>query len=318
MANELSTGTSFASLFGPSGIITKTGTPVGQTPVTVYQSDGATLATLYTDQTRVATASNPVNTDTYGNLTFYTNPGIYVLSFSIGGVANAQTVQVAPWYSNDAWNVVNDTADSGGSAFAPLSGDSRICNAAAGNATYTLPAAAQGSRLLFTRTDATGSTCVLNAPSGTVILGPALGSGSPSFSLRLQGQSVELHGDGTNFHVVGGGSGGGELAFGSRVAITTANTWQTVASYTPDAAGRFLVGATLEIPSGGASAAVQVTFTDEGGAQTVVIYPTGQGTLAQGVWSSLTPLIDANAAAIAVQVQSSSTATLATAMLRAA
>ncbi len=50
----------------------------------------------------------PVNTDSYNNLAFYANPGVYVPAYSVGAIANTPNVQVAPLYSDDGWSLVND------------------------------------------------------------------------------------------------------------------------------------------------------------------------------------------------------------------
>ena len=91
-----------AGLYGPNAILGSTGTPFASGSVQVYQSDGMTAATLYTDQTMGTGAANPTTCDSYGNLHFYAQPGIYVLSFTIGGTPTTLTVQVLPWYTNTA------------------------------------------------------------------------------------------------------------------------------------------------------------------------------------------------------------------------
>lgn len=312
MANLLSTGTAFAGLFGPDAILGQNGAPAPTTAVTVYQSDGTTLATLYTSQTKVTTASNPVNTDNYGNLTFYTDPGIYVLSFIVGGVASTKTVEVGPWYTDGAWNVYAETA-----AVTANSGDSVLANASSAAFAVTTPAPVVGARLLVTKTDSSGNAVSITTPTG-VIDGPTgiTGIGTATIQLGTQGESAEIHCDGTNWHLVGGGGGGGgELAGASRVAITAANTWQTIATYTPSAAARFLAQVYLTVPTGGATIAVQVTYADQDGAQTLPIL-TSQAQAA-GKWSSLPAFFDAvSGTAIDVQVQSSViTTTLATAAI---
>jgi hypothetical protein len=87
-------------MYGPNAILGSTGTPFASGSVEVYQSDGMTAATLYTDQTMGTGAANPTTCDSYGNLHFYAQPGIYVLSFTIGGTPTTLTVQVLPWYTN--------------------------------------------------------------------------------------------------------------------------------------------------------------------------------------------------------------------------
>lgn len=206
MANLLSTGTAFAGLFGPDAILGQNGAPAPTTAVTVYQSDGTTLATLYTSQTKVTTASNPVNTDNYGNLTFYTDPGIYVLSFIVGGVASTKTVEVGPWYTDGAWNVYAETA-----AVTANSGDSVLANASSAAFAVTTPAPVVGARLLVTKTDSSANAVSITTPTG-VIDGPTgiTGIGTATIQLGTQGESAEIHCDGTNWHVVG--SAGASLA----------------------------------------------------------------------------------------------------------
>ena len=169
MANLLSTGTGFAGLWGPNAILTASGSPVVNTPVTVYQSDGVTLATLYTNQTRAIAGANPINTDSFGNLSFYASPGIYILSFNVGGVVTTNTIEVQPWYTDGVWNVVGDTAVSGGSTFSPLSGDLRSANATSGNITYNLPGnPSVGMAIAITRTDSTNNTVTVSGGTRNV------------------------------------------------------------------------------------------------------------------------------------------------------
>ena len=89
-----------AGLYGPEAILGVTGTPATSTPVTVYIHGTTTVASLYTDQTKGTAAANPVDTDSYGNLVFYAVPGLYDLSFTVGGVATTKTVLVEPWYTD--------------------------------------------------------------------------------------------------------------------------------------------------------------------------------------------------------------------------
>jgi len=88
-----------AGLYGPNAILGSNGVPAPSTPVTVYLHGTTTAASLYTDQTGGTAATNPVNTDTLGNLSFYAAPGLYDLSFTVGGVASTLTVEVVPYYS---------------------------------------------------------------------------------------------------------------------------------------------------------------------------------------------------------------------------
>lgn len=314
MTTLLSPNTASAGLWGPEAIMSATG-PIPQAslplPVSVYQSDGTTLASLYTSQTKAAAGPNPVNTDAYGNLTFYTDPGIYVLSVNVGGILSTRTVQVNPFYEDGAWNVVIDTASA-----SPLPGDCRLANASTAAITETLPSPVIGTRLRIVKTDSSGNAVTVTTPSG-VIQGPGLGGGSANYVISAQGAYVELFADGTNYHITGGaGGGGGEVAFTSRAAITTANTFQNGATFTPTQAGRYVAYVTFLIPSGGATVAAQVTYTMAGIAETGIIYPTGQGTVAQGAYSPPPFYFNSDAGtAITVQVQSGSTGTIVTTSL---
>jgi hypothetical protein len=162
------------------------------------------------------------------------------------------------------------------------------------------------------KTDASANTVTLSTPTGT-INGPS-GQSATTYVMNAQGAYVEVVGDGTNYDIVGGaGGGGGEVAKVERAAIVTANTYQNGATYTSTVQGRYLALVTFLVPSGGAAVAAEVTYTMDGLAQTAVIYPTGQGTVAQGAFSPVPLFLDVDAAtSITIQVQSSSTATLVT------
>jgi hypothetical protein len=90
----------YAGLYGPQTILDQTSKEAANIDVTVYESNGSTVASLYTDQTMGTAAANPAVTDTLGNLKFFAAPGEYVLAFSIGGVATSQTVTVDPWFTD--------------------------------------------------------------------------------------------------------------------------------------------------------------------------------------------------------------------------
>lgn len=106
---------------------------------------------------------------------------------------------------------------------------------------------------------------------------------------------------------------GGEVAYVSRAAIGTANTYQNGATYTTPKQARYVAYVTFLVPSGGATVAAQVTYTMAANAETATIYPTGQGTVAQGAFSPTPLYVDCDAAtAITIQVQSGSTSTIVT------
>jgi len=56
-----------------------TGRPLAGTNFTVYESDGVSLANLYTSGTKAVSATNPRITDSYGNGEFYADPGDYFI-----------------------------------------------------------------------------------------------------------------------------------------------------------------------------------------------------------------------------------------------
>lgn len=223
MSNLFSPGTTFAGLYF-SAILTSNGVPAVSTSVTVYESDDSTAATLYTDQTKASTTANPVSTDSLGNLLFYADPGLYDLSFSIGGVPTTLTVMVNPFYPDAAWNMV---VDSNG-PFSPLSGDSRFANVSAADATYNLPAPTLGARFKITvdTVGVMGHRAIINTPSG-VIQGLGLAGGQTYIYLGTQGAFVELHSDDTNYHIVGGQQDTGWL----NVSLTSDHSWSLPDGY---------------------------------------------------------------------------------------
>jgi hypothetical protein len=85
-----------AGQYGPDTVVSLTGAPQPGAEVTVYTSDGSTLAVLYTDRSKNTTAGNPVVTDSNGNLVFYTDPGLYVLSVTVASVTRTFNVHVSP------------------------------------------------------------------------------------------------------------------------------------------------------------------------------------------------------------------------------
>lgn len=84
----------YAGQYGPVALCNDGGVPQPNLPVTVYQSDGVTAATLYTDRTKATTTSNNIATDAKGDLEFFADPGQYVLGFSIATSARTLAVPV--------------------------------------------------------------------------------------------------------------------------------------------------------------------------------------------------------------------------------
>lgn len=68
-----------AGQYGPNSMNDINDVPLPNTPVNVFQLGTTIPITLYTDPTKATQATNPVSTDTLGNLTFYADPGRYDL-----------------------------------------------------------------------------------------------------------------------------------------------------------------------------------------------------------------------------------------------
>ncbi|MHB8188927.1 MAG: hypothetical protein ACYDHP_00575 [Ferrimicrobium sp.] len=90
-----------AGQFGPEVIVDQNGNLAPGLSVTVYEVPASgsptTLATLYTSSTMAATAPNPLTTSSTGNLTFFAQPGPYVLEATLNGVTTQWQPTVAPW-----------------------------------------------------------------------------------------------------------------------------------------------------------------------------------------------------------------------------
>lgn len=69
--------------------------------VTVYESDGTTEATLYTDRDKTA-GTNPVSPDSGGNLEFFADPGTYVIEIKVGSTTLRTDTVVVPVDPADA------------------------------------------------------------------------------------------------------------------------------------------------------------------------------------------------------------------------
>ena len=107
------------------------------------------------------------------------------------------------------------------------------------------------------------------------------------------------------------------VASATNVAISAANTLQTVATYDAPATGNYLVSVTVEIPTGGATITAQVSFTGDDGADTMT-WVSAQ-TQAAGKWGGAAMIIPALAGTINIQVESSvATTTLASASIMSA
>ncbi len=119
------------------------------------------------------------------------------------------------------WNVTTQTT-----TYTALPGDSVLANATSAAFTATLPTPALGARVKVAKTDSSANVVTVRTPSGT-ILGLGLGAGSTSISLGAEGAFVELHADGTNWHIVGGAQDTGWLNITNFV-----NSWTNASGYT--------------------------------------------------------------------------------------
>lgn len=63
--------------------------------VTVFESDGSTVATIYTGRDKATEDDNPTSPDSGGNLEFFADPGTYVIEVAVGSsVVRTDTVVV--------------------------------------------------------------------------------------------------------------------------------------------------------------------------------------------------------------------------------
>ena len=202
MAEEQSTGTLFAGMFGPISLAAGSPylNPLPSETVTILNSDGSTDATLYTDRTKATGGSNPFTTNAYGIVQFWAAPGYYVASFSVGGTPQTMICEARPDYADSVWNCYTIVA----TPTAVASGDSVDCDATGGNIIIPALSGALGARYRFSRKDATTNTLTITAPAGGLIVGPGLGSGVSTLQLPFQGNDIETQSDGADARVVGG------------------------------------------------------------------------------------------------------------------
>jgi microcystin-dependent protein len=203
-----STGTGWAGFWGPNAIINANGTPLGSyTPTIVETADGTTggsTPTFYSNWTRTTTVAAP-STDALGNLSFWTDPGLYLMTYTLPGASPTTfVIEVLPFYPDAGWNVPA-SADVAGTV-TPLSGDVRMANAATGAITETIPAPSRGARIKIVKTDTTANPVYVQAADSSAILQPLLGGGwssSSEITIVGGGNAVELFADNSNWHVTG-------------------------------------------------------------------------------------------------------------------
>lgn len=69
----------YANLWGPTEFEFPTGGFATGVAITVRRASDNALATLYTDKSKTSTVSNPIQTDEFGNLSFWAEPDEYNL-----------------------------------------------------------------------------------------------------------------------------------------------------------------------------------------------------------------------------------------------
>lgn len=95
--------------FGPDAIIYSDGTIARSTPVKVYVTGSNTLASLYSEYTGTIVQSNPVSTDSQGNLRFFTAAGTYDLEVN-GFRVTVTITDPLVVASGFAWNQTSPSA----------------------------------------------------------------------------------------------------------------------------------------------------------------------------------------------------------------
>lgn len=93
----------YAGTYGPNAFTDSSGLPLANLAVTIYEHGTQTLAALWTDKTKVGSVANPTTTDTFGNLTFFADPGAYDI------VGNGETITEV-LYADPAEPIVGDLA----------------------------------------------------------------------------------------------------------------------------------------------------------------------------------------------------------------
>lgn len=168
--------------WGPEEFLDRRGRPVPTVTVYVYETDGTTLASLYTSQTGATALANPLpvgvattaaGVDVRGNGSFYAEPGPYVLAVSYGGV---EVYRASITVSTDD--------DSGGGG-----GGGAVNSVTAGNATITIAGTAADPTVAVTpgTFDTAGAAAAAQAaaiaasdPAGTAAAAVAAHTGDPT------------------------------------------------------------------------------------------------------------------------------------------
>lgn len=112
----------FAGLYGPNTLLDQNSKEAANLSINVFLTGTTTFANLYTDQTKATGRSNPILSDAFGNFSFFADPGLYDLSYTMQGVPNKFTVSVSPFpgtspYPNINALMVNNGLTSANSGF---------------------------------------------------------------------------------------------------------------------------------------------------------------------------------------------------------
>lgn len=94
-----------AGQWGPHPVLSGEGKALPAATFEVFEDDGTTPATLYTDETKGSVQAQPVGVDALGNATFFADPGRYVIKFTVGGASTS--FDVPAWV--DPGDVISET-----------------------------------------------------------------------------------------------------------------------------------------------------------------------------------------------------------------
>lgn len=97
----------YAGLYGPNTLLDQNSKEAANLSINVFLTGTTTFANLYTDQTKATGRSNPILSDAFGNFSFFADPGLYDLSYTLQGVPNKFTVSVAPYPGTSPFPNIN-------------------------------------------------------------------------------------------------------------------------------------------------------------------------------------------------------------------
>lgn len=104
------------AVFGPEAVLQRNGVPARGVPVQIVERGTQTPVALYSDSGGVTPVANPITTDEYGNLFFYSAPGDYDILVNSGRIPIVVTaagsgggtythVQTIP---NSVWTIIHN------------------------------------------------------------------------------------------------------------------------------------------------------------------------------------------------------------------